>query len=241
MTPQPAPETSPRVYSVTKSRTGCSVLFDASVINSLGADKIKVEILYSDAFDNCVCDIVYTDGSFDTETFRSNIFEANVSKEVASGVLEFHDEKGSYVNVVVLSVSYLKEGVVVGSSLIQDGDSVTTLLKYKVDLQAKNANVNVWDESVGAVTALSWKTGIALERNQAGIIQKRGTFSSDFSMLGTSGERELEDGANTTSIVIQAGTGPLVIWLSEFKLTKDNGQVIDYKPTAGRDSVVTIL
>ena len=181
-------------------------------------------------------EVEYEDGTSDQFTGINSETICNLQNKK----LSFADINLTYS--AVFKIALYKGDEMVGSYCGNEPNtSQTTEVKYKVDLQAANANVNVWDESVGPVTALSWQSGLELLQNQANIIHKRGTFSNEFSMRGTSGERELEDGENTTSLVIQAGTNPIVLWLANFKLTKDNGQVIDYVPTAGRNSVVTIL
>ena len=200
-------------------------------LKNVGVTLIEIETFYSQGQIDLVAE--YADGDSTLDMLTAITRKELKAKEISQ----------LYLNVPEKAVC--KIALYRGDDLVSsfaEGDFVTiTEVKYKVDLQAASANVNVWDDSVGAVTALSWQTGLSLQLNQAGIIHKRGAFSSDFWMSGTSGERDLEDGANTTAIVIQAGANPLVIWLSYFKLTKANGQVIDFVPTAGRNSAVTIL
>lgn len=131
------------------------MLLDASLINSLGVDKVKVEILDSKGFENVVWDISYSDGSLDSETYRVNVFEHTISKEVESSILEFHDENGNTAEVVVLSVSYLKNGALVGSSLVQSGSCELKLLKYKVELP-RGAKVTLFDDESVEAQFLSW-------------------------------------------------------------------------------------
>lgn len=76
------------------------------------------------------------------------------SKLLSEGFITFTG-KGSPPDVVVLEISYLRSGKVMGSSLIQHDVDKLQLLKYKVELP-RGAKVTLFDDESLEAKYLAW-------------------------------------------------------------------------------------
>lgn len=99
--------------------------------------------------------IEYSDGDdFDIEEYGTNFEFDVINKPIVNAELVFKISDAT-AEVVILSVSYLKNGAVVGSSLIQHGSDDLKLLKYKVELP-RGAKVTLFDDESLEAKYLSW-------------------------------------------------------------------------------------
>lgn len=90
---------------------------------------------------------IYADG-------EGNLLECAISGEVLSAILSFENSSG-FADAVIVEVSYLKDGAVVGSSLVQNGSCELKLLKYKVELP-RGAKVTLFDDESLEAKYLAW-------------------------------------------------------------------------------------
>lgn len=101
-------------------------------------------------------EIIYSDGTTFVDDTTSEEFDFPVElKEIDSASIYFASSGGGIADCVVLEVSYLKDGAVVGSSLVQNGSCELKLLKYKVELP-RGAKVTLFDDAAMEAKYLAW-------------------------------------------------------------------------------------
>lgn len=129
--------------------------FDVAFLNELQCDSYKLSILDSENFSYGETEIEYVDGDLVTQSFvEGGTFELK-RKEILGAYVQFHDENAAGANCAVVSVEYLKDGAVVGSSLVQFGSCELKLLKYKVVLP-RGAKVTLFDDATMEAKYLAW-------------------------------------------------------------------------------------
>lgn len=131
------------------------VELDASLVNSLAADAVRVRLLdVAGALDNWDLDGEYQDGSQIYADGDGDLLDCAISGELDIAILNFQNNSG-VPDAVIIEVSYLKNGAVVGSSLVQKDSCELKLLKYKVDLP-RGAKVTLFDDDSVEAQFLSW-------------------------------------------------------------------------------------
>lgn len=227
MTPQPTPETSPRLYSVTKSGAYCFVQLDSALIQQLQCDAVKINILDSVNFKKAELEIVYIGGDETyNEITESATCEIN-NEEINTAEIQFFNSSGTAADCAVLSVEYLKGGAVVGSSLVQYADCELKLLKYKVTLPVANSTVQVWKPSDGDIAAFVWEAGLPIVRESCYLLA-----DSENYLEGMSGEVSIP--STVQSVLIESQEDyELVLWFAQMKIKLTNGTIIDAKPFNG--------
>lgn len=231
---------------MTQSRADCSVLLDASLINSLGVDKVKVEILDSSGYDNVVWDFSYTDGSIDSENYDASVFEHTISKQVESSILQFHDENGSAAEVIILSVSYLKNGAVVGSSLLSDGSADLKRLKYKVELP-RGAKVTLFDDESLEAKYLSWNIPCPTSLPNMTYLQVKAANGFEKQITPSAGSQTIElysELGRRYAVFGEIWTYSFAqtLWFADLRIQKSNSDWLDCVPAAGEGgTVITVL
>lgn len=102
-----------------------------------------------------ICEIDYEDGDIYEDDGQSDVINIPIRSEIVTdGFLNFTGAT-SAAEMVVLEVSYLKDGAVVGSSLVQNGSCELKLLKYKVELP-RGAKVTLFDDESLEAKYLAW-------------------------------------------------------------------------------------
>ena len=130
-------------------------MLDASLVNSLAADAVRVRILdVAGTIENWDLDGDYEDGRAIYAESEDSLLEVEISGRVNSAQLNFHNEGGT-PDAVIIEVSYLKENAVVGSSLVQFESCELKLLKYKVELP-RGAKVTLFDNADIEAKYLAW-------------------------------------------------------------------------------------
>lgn len=112
-------------------------------MDSVGLIVTQVSIEYSDGDD--------IEWEKDGNSFVFDI----INKPIVRAELIFDNGSGSFADAVILSVSYLKNGAVVGSSLLQHGSDELKLLKYKVELP-RGAKVTLFDDESLEAKYVAW-------------------------------------------------------------------------------------
>ena len=114
-------------------------------------DEILVKVLDSVAMDQLEVDIQYSDGDhYVADGENDSLRFPCIAKGVDNAYCGFGEAE-----VVVLEISYLKNGAVVGSSLIQYDSCELRLLKYKVELP-RGAKVTLFDDAALEAKYLAW-------------------------------------------------------------------------------------
>lgn len=130
-------------------------MVDSTLVNSLAADAMRVRILdEAGAVDHWDVDGDYEDGSALYADGVGDLLECAITGPLLSATLSFHSFEG-VPDAVVVEVSYLKDGAVVGSSLVQNGSCELKLLKYKVELP-RGAKVTLFDDESLEAKYLAW-------------------------------------------------------------------------------------
>lgn len=125
------------------------------MIQQYNCDRVKINLLDSVNFSVGELEIDYDDGEqIITEFTESGTFEIrDVSVNYAE--IQFLNSSRTGADVAVISVEYLKNGEVVGSSLVQYGSCELKLLKYKVELP-RGAKVTLFDDESLEAKYLAW-------------------------------------------------------------------------------------
>ena len=120
----------------------------------MAANAVKISILDDSFLSHFDIDGNYSDGEQFAETFNELSITYPLVKPIGDVMLNFFDDS-DISKVVVLDVAYLKNGKVVGSSLVQFQSCELKLLKYKVELP-RGAKVTLFDDAAMEAKFLAW-------------------------------------------------------------------------------------
>lgn len=222
------------------------MLLDKALFNSLAADAVKVRILDNVGLTACSAVGSYADDSpFEEEDLNINTFVLQFEKPINDIQLEFFGES-SPADVVILEVSYLKKGAVVGSSLVQSGSCELKLLKYKVELP-RGAKVTLFDFETNEAQFLAWDIPCPrsfpnmtfLQVKAANGFEKQITPSAGsqtFELFQELGRRYAVFGEIWTYSFAQT------LWFADLRIQTSDYEWQDFVPTAGEGgTIVTAL
>lgn len=222
------------------------MLLDASLINSLGIDKVKVEILDSVGCDQSGYDLSYSDGDFVDDQFDSSIYEFNLTKEIESCTLFFYGDSVAWADAVVLSVSYFKNGAVVGSSLVQNGSCELKLLKYKVELP-RGAKVTLFDDEAIEAKFLSWNIPCPKSFPNMTFLQVKAANGFEQQITPSAGSQTIElyqELGRRYAVFGEIWTYSFAqtLWFASLRVQLSDDSWLDCVPTAGEGgTIVTAL
>lgn len=219
---------------------------DWDVVTQNSCDSIKVDILDSVGYVGTQIIIEYSDGDdFDLEEYGTT-FEFNVkSKPVVNAELSFQISDKT-AEVVILSVSYLKNGAVVGSSLIQHESDELKLLKYKVELP-RGAKVTLFDDETIEAKFMSWNIPCPRSFPNMTYLQVKAANGFEKQITPSAGSQTIElytELGRRYAVFGEIWTYSFAqtLWFASLRIQKSNNDWQDCIPAAGEGgTIVTAL
>lgn len=188
----------------------------------------------------------YSDGDdFDWEEYGTS-FDFDVkNKPVVNAELSFQISDAT-AEVVILSVSYLKNGAVVGSSLIQHGSDELKLLKYKVELP-RGAKVTLFDDETLEAKFVAWNLPCPNTLPNMTFLQVKAANGREAQITPSAGSQTIElytELGRRYAVFgeIWAYSFAQALWFADLRVQLSDDTWQDIVPTAGEGgTVVTAL
>lgn len=220
---------------------------DWDLVRSCGADSVRIKILDNANFASAVVDIVYTDGEELSDDYASLNFTFPVlQKDCDEAVVYFHAASSGSADVVIVEVSYLKNGAVVGSSLVQNGNCELKLLKYKVELP-RGAKVTLFDDETLEAQFVSWYLPCPTTLPNMTFLQVKAANGFEQQITPSAGSYSVEvwsDLGRRYAVFgeIWSYSFAQTLWFADLKVQLSNYEWQDVVPTAGEGgTIVTAL
>ena len=190
------------------------------------------------------------DGEYeDSEAFQvagvGDVLEWQITKRVDNALITFISGS-SAPDVVILEVSYLKNGVVVGSSLVQNGSCELKLLKYKVQLP-RGAKVTLFDDETLEAQFVSWKLPCPNTLPNMTFLQVKAANGFEQQITPSAGSYSVEvwtELGRRYAVFGEIWTYSFAqtLWFADLKVQLSNYEWQDVVPTAGEGgTIVTTL
>ena len=190
--------------------------------------------------------IEYSDGDdFDLEEYGTNFEFDVISKPIVNADLVFVISDAS-AEVVILSVSYLKNGAVVGSSLVKNGSCELKLLKYKVELP-RGAKVTLFDDESLDAQFVSWNLPCPTSLPNMTFLQVKAANGFEQQITPSAGSYSVEvwtELGRRYAVYGEIWTYSFAqtLWFADLKVQLSNYDWVDCIPTAGEGgTIVTAL
>lgn len=215
-------------------------------MNQLHCDSIRIKILDSVNFGFADFDINYADGDRHYGEFDEDILEPIPVKDISEALLRFQNSSGTAADAVVLSVEYLKNGAVGGSSLVQSGSCELKLLKYKVELP-RGAKVTLFDDETIEAQFLSWNIPCPASFPNMTFLQVKAANGFEQQITPSAGSQTMElyqELGRRYAVFGEIWTYSFAqtLWFADLKIQKSNYDWQDCIPTAGEGgTIVTAL
>lgn len=182
--------------------------------------------------------------TFDTEIFTFPVLQ----KDIDEATINFcqNDETQKASDVIVLSVAYLKEGKVVGSSLVQFGSCELKLLKYKVELP-RGAKVTLFDDETLEAQFVSWNIPCPNTFPNMTFLQVKAANGFEQQITPSAGSYTVEvwtELGRRYAVFGEIWTYSFAqtLWFADLKVQLSNYEWQDLVPTAGEGgTIVTAL
>lgn len=222
------------------------MLLDKALFNSLAADAVKIRILDNVGLTACSAVGRYADDTqFEEEDLNINTFVLQFEKPIDDIQLEFFGES-SAADVVILEVSYLKNGAVVGSSLVQSGSCELKLLKYKVELP-RGAKVTLFDDESVEAQFLSWNIPCPRSFPNMTFLQVKAANGFEQQITPSTGSQTIElyqELGRRYAVFGEIWTYSFAqtLWFADLRIQKSDYEWQDVVPAAGEGgTIVTAL
>lgn len=242
----PTPETSPRVYSVSKSRSSCAVQIDVEAIHRLGCEEVFFQVIDSSptviggTLTRKLTDGTSYSGAWEGDCFDLADFENN--EEIT---ITFNSESG-VCDAVVISAEYYKDGALVYSSLVQNGNCELRLLKYKVELP-RGAKVTLFDDDSLEAQFVAWNLPCPNTLPNMTFLQVKAANGFEQQITPSAGSQTIElyqELGRRYAVFGEIWTYSFAqtLWFADLKIQLSNYDWVDIVPTAGEGgTIVTAL
>lgn len=206
-----------------------------------------MKILDKVNFASAVVDIMYTDGDELSEFYRDLSFTFPVlQKDCSEAVAYFMAESAGGADVVIVEVSYLKNGAVVGSSLVQNGNCELKLLKYKVELP-RGAKVTLFDDDSLEAQFVAWNLPCPNTLPNMTFLQVKAANGFEQQITPSAGSYSVEvwtELGRRYAVFGEIWTYSFAqtLWFADLRIQKSDYEWQDCVPTAGEGgTIVTAL
>lgn len=190
------------------------------------------------------------DGEYqDGETFQvygvGDVLELSIANRVDNALITFLSGS-SAPDVVILEVSYLKNGAVVGSSLVQNGSCELKLLKYKVELP-RGAKVTLFDDESLDAQFVSWNLPCPTSLPNMTFLQVKAANGFEQQITPSAGSYSVEvwtELGRRYAVFGEIWTYSFAqtLWFADLKVQLSNYDWVDCIPSAGEGgTIVTAL
>ena len=219
---------------------------DIELINSLGADAMRLRIL-DNSGDITRWDV---DGEYeDSSAFQvdgvGDVLNWSITKKVDNALITFISNSGA-PDVVILEVSYFKNGAVVGSSLVRNGSCELKLLKYKVELP-RGAKVTLFDDETLEAQFLSWNLPCPYSLPNMTFLQVKAANGFEQQITPSAGSQTIElyqELGRRYAVFGEIWTYSFeqTLWFADLRIQTSDYEWHDIVPTAGEGgTIVTAL
>ena len=205
-----------------------------------------MKILDSVNLASSVVDIAYSDGDDYSEDFSDLNFTFPVlQKDCVVADVHFYSESGA-AEVAIIEVSYLKNGAVVGSSLVKYGSCELKLLKYKVELP-RGATVTLFDDETLEAQFVSWNLPCPASLPNMTFLQVKAANGFEQQITPSAGSYSVEvwtELGRRYAVFGEIWTYSFAqtLWFADLKVQLSNYDWVDCIPTAGEGgTIVTAL
>ena len=219
---------------------------DWNEVLRLGCDKVKLEILHSSGFTDWDVEVEFEDGTSLAEDSVTNILEFDVVPKTSTANVVFFHNNTSAVDAVVLAVSYLKDGALVGSSLVQYGSCELKLLKYKVELP-RDAKVTLFDDAAMEAKYLAWNIPCPTSFPNMTFLQVKAANGLEKQLTPSPGSQSIElylELGRRYAVFGEIWTYSFAqtLWFADLRVQLSDDTWRDIVPTAGEGgTIVTAL
>lgn len=220
---------------------------DWDLVRTSGADSIRLKILDSVNYAKSVVDIIYTDGEELSDDFQSLNFTFPVlQKDCSEAVVYLQSDGSGATDVAIVEVSYLKNGAVVGSSLVQYGSCELKLLKYKVELP-RGAKVTLFDDDSVEAQFLSWNIPCPTSFPNMTFLQVKAANGFEQQITPSAGSQTMElyqELGRRYAVFGEIWTYSFAqtLWIASLRIQKSDYEWQDCVPAAGEGgTIVTAL
>lgn len=211
------------------------------------ADKLKIEILDSVDYTRAELVVNYVSSEELQEFFTDSIeVSINPSDDVHDAEIFFYNSEESRADCVILQVSYLKNNVVVGSSLLSDGSAELKLLKYKVELP-RGAKVTLFDDETIEAQFLSWNIPCPRSFPNMTFLQVKAANGFEKQITPSAGSQTIElyqELGRRYAVFGEIWTYSFAqtLWIASLRIQKSDSDWLDVVPTPGEGgTIVTAL
>lgn len=222
------------------------MLLDTALVNSLAADAVKISVVDSVSLSYFDIDGQYSDGEHFTEDFDKLDVTYPLVKPIGEVRIFFNGDSSGLADVAILEVSYLKDGAVVGSSVVQDGDCELKLLKYKVELP-RGAKVTLFDDETLEAKFVAWNLPCPSALPSMTFLQVKAANGREAQITPSAGSytAELYTELGRRYAVfgeIWACSFEQTLWFASLRVQLSDDTWQDFVPTAGEGrTIVTAL
>lgn len=216
------------------------------MITDLGCDSVKLEFLDGVNLVSKYIELDYEDGDHYSDEITGNVLVVPIlPKPILSSYL--HLSSGSSgADVAIIAVSYLKNGAVVGSSLVQSGSCELKLLKYKVELP-RGAKVTLFDDESVEAQFLSWNIPCPTSFPNMTFLQVKAANGFEQQITPSAGSQTIElyqELGRRYAVFGEIWTYSFAqtLWIASLRIQKSDYEWQDCVPTAGEGgTIVTAL
>lgn len=215
-------------------------------MNSLHCDFVKIELLDSVGYLSMDIDLLYSDGDDLAEFSESNVLQFAVADKAIDYAHVAFSGDGVATDVAIVAVSYLKNGAVVGSSLVQNGSCELKLLKYKVELP-RGAKVTLFDDDSVEAQFLSWNIPCPRSFPNMTFLQVKAVNGFEQQITPSAGSQTIElyqELGRRYAVFGEIWTYSFAqtLWIASLRIQKSDYEWQDCIPTAGEGgTIVTAL
>lgn len=170
----------------------------------------------------------------------------NPSEDVHDTEILFRNSEDSRADCVVVRVSYLKNNVVVGSSLLSDGSASLKLLKYKVELP-RGAKVTLFDDETLEAQFVAWELPCPNTLPNMTFLQVKAANGFEQQITPSAGSYSVEvwtELGRRYAVFGEIWTYSFAqtLWFADLRIQKSDYEWVDIVPTAGEGgTIVTAL
>ena len=216
------------------------------MISDLGCDSVKLEFLDGVNLVSKYIELDYEDGDHYSDETNGNVLVVPIlPKQIDSSYLHLSSESGG-ADVAIIAVSYLKNGAVVGSSLVQSGSCELKLLKYKVELP-RGAKVTLFDDAAMEAKFLAWNLPCPRALQNMTFLQVKAANGFEKQITPSAGSQSIElysELGRRYAVFGEIWTYSFAqtLWFADLRIQKSNSDWQDCIPTAGEGgTIVTAL
>lgn len=221
-------------------------MLDHEFINANGIDAIKIEVLDAVGLSDWDLSLEYVDGETIEATPVNNVISMALTNNVAHGIITFGASPETRADSVILSASYLKNGSVIGSNLIQHDSDQLRLLKYKVELP-RGAKVTLFDDETLEAQFVAWELPCPTTLPNMTFLQVKAANGFEQQITPSAGSYSVEVWAELGRRYAVFGeiwtySFAQTLWFADLKVQLSNYDWVGIVPTAGEGgTIVTAL